>query len=162
MAYNNGFPVNYPQYYPQYVQPSPAQTPYQPNFGQSEGVQQQAQQIPRPNQTIAQNGFIRVQNENEARMYPVAPGSSVMFLDENAPYCYTKTVDMSQLDRPRFEKYRLVKEEPTDIVKEQNVQYASLSDLDGLRKEIQSLRDRFDAMNNRRFEKRKEEKRSEE
>jgi hypothetical protein len=35
----------------------------------------------------------------------------VTFIDENAPYCYTKTVDMSQLDRPKFERYRLVKEE---------------------------------------------------
>ena len=60
-----------------------------------------------------QGGFVRVQSEQEARAYPVAPGSSITFIDESRPYCYTKSVDMSQLDRPKFDKYRLVKEEDT-------------------------------------------------
>ena len=67
---------------------------------------QQQQQYP-----AMQGGFVRVRNENEARMYPVAPGNSVTFIDEVQPYCYTKTVNMGQLDRPIFEKYRLVKED---------------------------------------------------
>lgn len=87
MAYYNGFPASYQPYYSQYQQ-----TMYQ-------------------NQQNPQSCFIRVQNENDAKMYPVAPGNSVVFLDENAPYCYTKTVFASQLDRPKFEKYRLVKED---------------------------------------------------
>ena len=92
MAYN-GFPATYqPMYYPQQYQP---QMPQQPT--------QQYQQT-------SQNGFIRVQNENEARMYPVAPGSSVTFINENAPYCYTKTLGASQLDRPTFKRFRLVEE----------------------------------------------------
>lgn len=52
-----------------------------------------------------------MQSEQEARAYPVAPGNSITFIDESRPYCYTKSVDMSQLDRPKFDKYRLVKEE---------------------------------------------------
>jgi hypothetical protein len=77
-----------------------------PNMQSGNGQQnaQGNQQYPH-----VQGGFVRVQNENEARMYPVAPGNSVTFIDENAPFCYTKTVDMSQLDRPKFEKYKLVK-----------------------------------------------------
>ena len=56
-------------------------------------------------------GFVPVPNEDVARNYPVGNGLSVTFKDENAPYVYTKTMGFSQLDRPVFEKYRLVKEE---------------------------------------------------
>lgn len=59
---------------------------------------------------VYQNAFISVRNEMEARNYPVAYGNSVTFKDENAPYIYTKTM-ISQLEAPRFDKYRLVKEE---------------------------------------------------
>lgn len=79
--------------------------PYQPNY-----FAPQYQQ-PQQTQQTAQSGFVRVQSENEARMYPVAPGNSITFIDENGPYCYVKTMDISQLDRPKFEKYRLVKED---------------------------------------------------
>ena len=68
---------------------------------------QQAPAGPAP----VQGGFVRVQSEQEARSYPVAPGNSITFIDESRPYCYTKSVDMSQLDRPKFDRYRLVKEE---------------------------------------------------
>lgn len=57
------------------------------------------------------NGFVSVRNELEARNYPVAYGNSVTFKDENAPYVYTKTMGFSQLETPRFEKYKLVREE---------------------------------------------------
>lgn len=91
--------------------------PYQPNYFAAPYQQQQPQQT-------NQSGFVRVQNENEARMYPVAPGNSITFIDENGPYCYVKTMDISQLDRPKFEKYRLVKEEqvkdaPVYVTKEE-------------------------------------------
>lgn len=88
MAYNF-----YPQYYPQYPQNRVEQNP----------LQAQPQ--------IQNGGFIPVRNENEARSYPVAFGNSVTFKDESAPYIYTKTMGFSQLDTPKFEKYRLVKEE---------------------------------------------------
>lgn len=114
MAYNNGFPATYPQMY------------YQPTYAPTT-------QSFAPVQAQQQSGFVRVQNENEARMYPVAPGSSVTFINENAPYCYTKSVDMSQLDRPKFDKYRLVKEE--DVTPEQSEpqaesKYAIKADVD--------------------------------
>lgn len=111
MAYNNGFPATYQQMYPQQqFQPFPQQ------MYQQQPIPQQMQQVQQPVQTqqqypTVQGGFIRVRNENEARMYPVAPGNSVTFIDEVQPYCYTKTVNMGQLDRPIFEKYRLVKED---------------------------------------------------
>ena len=53
---------------------------------------------------------ISVRSENDARNYPIAPGNSVTFKDENAPYIYIKTMGLSQFDSPTFERFRLVKE----------------------------------------------------
>ena len=83
-------------YYPQYFQP------------QQMPMQQMQNQNPAQAQT---SGFVSVRSEEEARNYPVAYGNSVTFKDENAPYIYTKTMGFSQLDRPIFDKYKLVKEE---------------------------------------------------
>lgn len=67
------------------------------------------QQLP---QMQAQNsGFVSVRSEAEAMAYPVAYGNSVTMKDETAPYIYTKSMGFSQLDRPIFDKYKLVKEE---------------------------------------------------
>lgn len=88
MAYN--FPINYQQqFYPQSYPQNPQSSVQQPQSG----------------------GFIPVPSEDVARNYPVAPGNSVTFKNENAPYVYTKTMGFSQLDRPIFEKYKLVREE---------------------------------------------------
>lgn len=124
--------------------------PFQPvNYGQpfqgynaspmNQQAFQQAQNTQQP--TIQNGGFVSVRSEIEARNYPVAPGNSVTFIDENAPYCYTKTMGFSQLDRPRFEKFRLVKEEetaqPTQASTDaQKVDYA-------LKSELQNLKDEF-------------------
>ena len=69
--------------------------------------QSQFGQMQQPQQPI---GFVPVRGELEARNYPIAPGNSVTFKDETAPYIYTKTMGFSQLDRPIFEKYKLIKE----------------------------------------------------
>lgn len=135
MAYPNYYyPVNYQQFQPQMNLQG---TPMSPS-------NQSAQ-------------FVRVRSEHEARMWPVAPGNSVTFIDENAPYCYTKTVDMSQLDRPRFERYRLVKEEPAPEPAQAPVppvgglamqdhrveEYALKSELVGLQKQVEKLERRL-------------------
>lgn len=75
---------------------------YYPNsyFQQYQPQSMQAQTTQPPVNSMG--GFIPVQNENEARMYPIAPGTSATFIDENSPYCYTKTLGASQLDRPTF------------------------------------------------------------
>lgn len=59
--------------------------------------------------------ILRVQSEEQARQYPVAAGNSITFIDENKPYCYTKSMGFSQLEPPMFEKYRLVKEMPAEM-----------------------------------------------
>ena len=111
--------------------------------------QQYQQQMTQPQQTSP--NFVRVQNENEARMYPVAPGNSVMFIDENSPYCYTKTMDISQLDRPKFDKYRLVKEEEMPQGEAiPTIAYAAKSDLDEMRKELDQLKEKIAQMGKKR------------
>ena len=104
MNYPNGI---YPQVYPQFPQQFPQQ--FQQYSNQQPQQNQQAQQpqsVP-----LFQSGLVSVSNEAEARNYPVGYGQSVSFRDENAPYLYTKTMGISQLEPPKFEKYRIVKEE---------------------------------------------------
>ena len=55
---------------------------YNPYYQQPQ-MNYQPQQIP---SQIQNNGFISVRSELEARNYPVAPGNSITFKDETAPY----------------------------------------------------------------------------
>ena len=56
------------------------------------------------------SGFIHVQAEAQAREWSVAPGNSMTFIDDNAPFVYTKSQGMSQFDAPVFRRFRLVDE----------------------------------------------------
>lgn len=150
--------------------------PYQPNyFGnpyQMQPVQpvpqmQQPQptQTPQPQNPVRQSGFVRVRSEEEAFGYPVAPGNSVTFINESAPYCYVKTMGFSQLDRPTFERYRLVKEEPsqnaqnteksTDKENTRQVdEYAQKSDVAKLQRDVEALRVAVKTLNEQKPKKR--------
>ena len=158
MAYNNFYtPYQgynpYQQYQPNFQQQQPQMNNIQPTFQQS----QQAIQQPIQNQQIQNGGFVSVHNENEARNYPIAPGNSVTFKDENAPYVYTKTQGFSQLDRPVFEKYRLVKEEdfqtqqtaqsgvvsPENVQQTNNIEYAKKDEISALWSEIETLKSKI-------------------
>lgn len=146
MAFNN-FYSPYQNAYNPYQQ-------YQPNFQQQMQNQSNYQQS---QQQIQNGGFVSVHNENEARNYPIAPGNSVTFKDENAPYVYTKTQGFSQLDRPVFEKYRLVKEEDYQAqqvaqnspVSSENTQqinnsdYAKKDEITALWSEIEALKSKL-------------------
>lgn len=82
--------------------------PYQQSFYPPQQQQSQTMQI-------QNGGFIPVSSEEVARNYPIAPGVSVTFKNENAPYVYTKTMGFSQLDRPVFEKFKLVREDDAPV-----------------------------------------------
>ena len=100
----------FPQYYPMQMQPVPQMQPMQP---MNQPVNQPNQQMQgQQTQPIIQksNDIIPVKSRKEAEEYPVAPGNSVTFKDENEPYIYTKTMGFSQFDKPQFEAIRLVKE----------------------------------------------------
>ena len=89
MAYGSYFPTGYQPY-------------------QMPQIQQQPQQI-------QNGGYMTVRSEDEARNYPIALGNSMTFFNEREPYCYKKTMGFSPLDRPTFERYRIIKEETPDI-----------------------------------------------
>lgn len=144
MQYGNYFPATYQNIY---------QQPGFPNPGQPT---MQAQNNQPPVSTMG--GFIPVQNENEARMYPIAPGTSATFIDENSPYCYTKTLGASQLDRPTFKKFKLVEETDTPQDAPQGSQtalqnhgidlsaYALKADLNVLNGALEALQGKVDSL----------------
>lgn len=160
---------NYGRWFPDY----PGQQMYQdPAYIRMMRQQQQAmnnqppqtQQMHQP--TIQQSGFVPVRSEQEARSYPVAPGNSVTFKDENAPYCYVKTMGFNQLDQPTFERYRLVKEDapttaqnaPVSAESEQVIKespYALKSDLEAIRGELDTLREKLKAQTEKKPAKKK-------
>lgn len=78
--------------------------------------QQYQQMMPNYQPQSANGNIISVPSEAVARNYFLAPGTSGTFINENEPYCYTKTMGLSQFDRPVFKRYRLVEEtdEPQD------------------------------------------------
>lgn len=156
MAYNNYYSAYQPMMgYPYQQQIQPNYNYQQQAYPQAQ-MQNQQQQAQMQQPQIQNGGFIQVHDENEARNYPIAPGNSVTFKDENAPYVYTKTMGFSQLDRPIFEKYRLVKEEdmPTqnppvsaEIVQQtNNIDYALKTDLTALQEEIDVLKQRIEEL----------------
>lgn len=104
MAYNNYFPQTYQQY---------GYNPYQQAFSQQTYPQNYQQSQQSQTGQIQNSGFVSVRNIEEAYNWPVAPGNSITFKDENSPYIYTKTKGFSQLEPPIFERFRLVKEEET-------------------------------------------------
>lgn len=102
---------------------------------------------PVPQTTPRNSDFIIVRSEAEARNYPVAFGTTVTFKDENTPYMYTKTMGMSQLDRPVFEKYKLVKETAPDATQaaenaknENGIEEKMRSEINALWREIDALK----------------------
>lgn len=148
-------------YYP--YQPNYFGNPYQP-VQPVQPVQQMQQ--PQPTQNpVRQSGFVRVRSEEEAFGYPVAPGNSVTFINESAPYCYVKTMGFSQLDRPTFERYRLVKEEPSQNAQNaektpdkentrQEDEYAQKSDVAKLQRDVEALRVAVKTLNEQKPKKR--------
>lgn len=157
MAYNNYFsPAYQPNYYgnpnPYYQQMQNQMM--QQNQQMQQAQQAQSQQMQQP--AIQQSGFVLVQSEQEARAYPVAPGNSITFKDETAPFCYVKTMGFNQLDRPTFERYRLVKEDGQSEAREsptmreqpattKNTTYATKDDLAEIWDELDALKEKLQA-----------------
>lgn len=169
MAYGNYFPVTYqPNYYNQpnpYYQQMQNQAMMQQNQQMQQAQQNQpVQQMQQP--AIQQSGFVLVQSEQEARAYPVAPGNSITFKDESQPYCYVKTMGFNQLDRPTFERYRLVKEDspltaqnaPTSADSAEgskDTAYALKSDLGAIWGEIDAIKEKLKAQTEKKPAKKK-------
>lgn len=132
MAYSNYFPASYQPMYPQGFNPY---------------IQQQAAQQSQQPQQIQNGGLVTVRSKTDAQNYPVAPGNSVTFKDESAPYVYVKTMGFSQLDRPTFEIFRLVREEEAaeSTRSDESEKGIDLSDY-ALKTDLVALREDFDAL----------------
>ena len=120
-------------------------------YGQMPQIQQQVPQggnFQGGSIQIQNGGFLSVPSEDVARGYPVAPGNSITFKNENAPYIYTKTMGFSQLDRPIFEKFRLVREEDApareeaaEEVKEDPRYTKLIEEMEALKKDVALLKE---------------------
>lgn len=71
---------------------------------------QQNMQMQQPQPQAQSNTIIHVPSEEVARRWDVAPNSSVTFIDDSKPYCYTKSMGMSMLEAPVFKRFKLVEE----------------------------------------------------
>ncbi len=136
-TYNNYYPYN------------PYTQPYQVANSQ---MQQTVPPQPQPQQ-IHNGGYVSVRSEDEARMYPVAPGNSVTFINELAPFIYKKTMGFSQFDKPIFEIFEVTpkkpptNENPSEPIKD--ITYAEKSDIEALQATIEVLKGNIDTLNSK-------------
>ena len=100
----------------------------------------QMYQQPQPPQIIS------VRSENDARNYPIAPGNSVTFKDENAPYIYIKTMGLSQFDSPTFERFRLVKEDGESTQEGASKSTYDNSVIDEIKSDISGILDEIESI----------------
>lgn len=154
MAYNNGYPMNYPQFY----QPMQNQA-FQQNYPQNQAFQQQPQNyqqqnMPQNQPQIQNGGFMQIPTEEMARSYPVAPGNCVTFKIEGKPIVMEKSMGFSQLEAPRIDRYRLVREE--DAPNEQNLPQNEPKNnsmdnetIEELKRQIKALNDELSDIKNR-------------
>ena len=91
-----------------------------PYYTQGYGTypQMAMQQMQPPAQTQS-SVFIHVQSEAQAREWAVAPNTSITFIDDTKPYCYTKSMGASLLEPPVFKRFKLVEEDISENATEQ-------------------------------------------
>ncbi len=58
-----------------------------------------------PNQQ-PQVSFMSIRGREIAVNYPIAPGNTIFFKDETAPFIYVKTMGYSPLDKPTLDIYK--------------------------------------------------------
>lgn len=99
------------------------------------------------NQT-PQVSFMSIRGKDIAANYPIAPGNTIFFKDELAPYIYVKTMGFSPLDHPTFEQYKRedvvlpqetvsnVSNDNSSIEKIQSDIRAIMDELDGIKKKL--------------------------
>lgn len=100
------------------------------------------------NQT-SQVGFMSVRGKDIAVNYPIAPGNTIFFKDEIAPFIYVKTMGYSPLDKPVLDIYKRedyasapvqeaasVNKDDSVIEKMQDDINSILDDIDGIKKRL--------------------------
>lgn len=104
--------------------------PYQPYYPNNT-YQTQAQST----QQIQNGGFIPIQHESMVDTYPVEMGKCVTFKVVGKPIVIEKTI-FSQFEPPMINRYRLVKEEAEEEVKEATPENIAI---DSIKEEIKAI-----------------------
>ena len=128
------FGANYS--YNPYVNPYNA--PYGGQQMQQQMYQPQAQQ-PQQAPQQASNGFVWVNDINEAANYLVAPNCAVQLWDKNSPCVYLKTADAA--GKPTMQIFDLVerKQQTQTAAQSAEADFVKRSEFDELRKVVDAL-----------------------
>ena len=128
------FGANYS--YNPYVNPYAA--PYGGQQMQQQMYQPQMQQPPQGAQQPS-NGFVWVNDINEAANYLVAPNSAVQLWDKNSPCVYLKTADAA--GKPTMQIFDLVerKQQTQTAAQSADTDFVKRSEFDELRKVVDAL-----------------------
>lgn len=113
---------------------------FYPNYMQNYQTPQTMQTVQQPQSQVQQSAFISVKNIDEAYNWPVGPGNSLTFKDENAPYIYVKTMGFSQFEAPTFEKYKITKEEDPKV---DNVRTEFSNSISNLETQLEEVKDAY-------------------
>ena len=112
------------------------------NYGSNQNAQYIAPQA-YPISQPSQNTFVRVQGEQSAKSYPVAPGNQVLLFDSDESVFYIKKADQSGRPLP-LEIYDFKRRETTDVLPDAKVSYAEFATKEDVRtiikEELESFR----------------------
>jgi len=120
------------QYYPTQTNAYPTQM--------NVGPTQPTQNIPQ----IQDGGFVTIPNADMVYNYPVAMGKCVTFKVEGKPIIIEKSMGFSQLDSPKIERYRLVKEDSENNDSGER----GMSELDKVKSDIKDIWGKLDEIEN--------------
>ena len=121
---------------------NPYVNPYNAPYGGQQMQQQMYQpQMQQPPQGAQQpsNGFVWVNDINEAANYLVAPNSAVQLWDKNSPCVYLKTADAA--GKPNMQIFDLVerKQQTQTAAQSAEADFVKRSEFDELRKVVDAL-----------------------
>ena len=121
---------------------NPYVNPYNAPYGGQQMQQQMYQpQMQQPSQGAQQasNGFVWVNDINEAANYLVAPNSAVQLWDKNSPCVYLKTADAA--GKPNMQIFDLVerKQQTQTAAQSAEADFVKRSEFDELRKVVDAL-----------------------
>lgn len=120
--------MDYYNYGQPYVNPYLANMQVQNAQNQINNLQTQASQM-------QDNRFVYIQGKEAAKAYPVGPGMTILFLDDQNPYIYRKSTDKDGRTI-EFKVFRLEEEiEPDDVSN-----FATKDDLNSLSNSIEELK----------------------
>lgn len=94
-------------------------------------------------QQMQNGGFMPAPNETYAINYPIAPGNSITFKIEGKPIVIEKSMGFSQLESPKVDRYRLVKE---NIVEASEIAQKPSENTETINNTINSLKNEIGAL----------------